>query len=99
MSTLPILLVDLAPALLLHLLEAVLFSRPLRMRARKSKITDFNIGVLVNENIAWFEISVHDIEGVKEVEATEQIVHYRHDVLFRHFRREIPAQHLLQVAR
>lgn len=49
----------------------------------ETKVTNFYGAVLVNQEIRWLDIPMHDIGRVHIVHRTERVVHNSNDMLFR----------------
>lgn len=45
------------------------------------KVTDFDMALVVNKNVSRFEISVHHVGRVDELQAAKQVVHDDFDML------------------
>ena len=47
----------------------------------KTQITNFDVALIIDQDISWFDISVHDISTVKEFDSTNQVVNHKLDVV------------------
>lgn len=63
----------------------------------KTKITEFGPTIIIDQDICWFDVPMHDVRWVQVVQRTQNVVHYDFDVLLAEVKRLVVTQKLSQV--
>ena len=63
--------------ILIHFLVGINY----RTLSCKAKVTKLSAAIIVNQNVGWLNVSVHDVGGVQVIQRAQKIVHDDGDVL------------------
>lgn len=64
----------------------------------KSEVANLDGTVGINQEVAWLDVSVHNVGGVDEVQGAERVVHNCDDMLFLQRHGRLRAKEFLHVA-